>query len=273
MGWCDNPADLLRISTFVQNDIDPPEGRADAAYLFGHTKYFQAPILNAGATLIKKRMAGELFVCKLAPGYPHNGPEEDPTYRDFEAWRRQLNSCGVPQGLIHPIESPRLASRDEKFPVSHTGTEAERFVALAVERKLKSVYVVTHPIHILRAFTLTVGFVLRNYPELKVYAKAGFPPQPWIQQTISNQGIVTGTRLQVTDGEWDRLNKVYGNKYDPVPASEVLEYVKNPDPLFCEQPNCPFPYFLDHIHCSRCGELFTNDAYAVNKHHYCPALA
>lgn len=228
--WCKNPADLYRLCVFIQNDINPPEGYADAAYLFGHTKYFEKPILEKAARLYPKRTK-RFYICKLAPGYPYNGTPGNPIYRDFEAWRDELIMRLVPRECIHPIVSPYPTQPEEKFPVSHTGTEAERFIKLAQENKWKSVYVVAHPIHILRAFTLTVTFAIRA-GNIKVYAKTGRHNRPWSEKVVANQGIVEGTYFRAAnDGEWERLNKVYNNKYDPISAEELINYIEWRDTL------------------------------------------
>ncbi|MBI2048867.1 MAG: hypothetical protein HY434_00755 [Candidatus Liptonbacteria bacterium] len=222
--WCDNLVDLFRLATLVQNDILPEE-EADAAYLFGHTKQCEEPILETGAALFKSRVVRGLYVCRLAAGYPYNGPKDNPTYRDFYAWQRELMALGVPSDDIYPIDSPLQTSPEEKFPVSHTGTEAERLVLLARDCGWASIFVVSHPMHLLRAFTQTVGFVLKEYPALSVYART-IPPNSWHAHATLNQGVASGAPfMEGIDQEWKRLNAVYGNKYDPIPASRVIEYI------------------------------------------------
>ncbi len=250
--WCKNPKDLFRLTNFVQNDIDPPNGYASAAELLGHTKFFEHPILNAGASLFRKRRAGILCLCELAHGYPHNGPVDDPIYPDFGIWKKKLRVMGVFEENIFPIRSPYPKPGDEKFPISNTATETHLFVRLAKQMGWKAVYVVAHPIHILRAFTCAVSFAIRDYPELKIYAKAGYPAQSWGQAVLANQGIVTGTRLDgAMDAEYERLNTHWGNEYDHVMAEEVLEYVRRRDPISCNRENCSTPH-NDHSH----GEPF-----------------
>lgn len=222
--WCDNLVDLFRLATLVQTDVVPRK-MANAAYLFGHTKQCERPILETGAMLFKSDMAENLYVCMLAAGYPHNGPKDNPTYRDFYAWQRELMALGVPLLCIYPIGSPRPTSPEEKFPVSHTGTEAERLVLLARDRGWQSIFVVSHPMHLLRAFTQTVGFVLKEYPTLRVYARTA-PPQSWHAHATLNQGVTSGMPfIEGIDQEWKRLNAVYGNKYDPIPAAQVIKYI------------------------------------------------
>lgn len=226
MAWCKKQEDLFRLATFVQTDIDPPDGPADAAYLFGHTKFFAKPILNAGATLCRSGKVAEIYILDLVPGYPI--PNNDPGnfYQGFKVWRKRLVLRGVRGCQIHPVKSPRPEKPGDTIPVSHTGTEAFGFVALAKESGWKTVYAIAHPIHMLRAFTLMVTAAMRLGANLKIYAKAGHPAQPWYEQVVSSQGVVRGTRLEVMDAEWGRLNSVYGNKYDPLSAPEITEYIK-----------------------------------------------
>lgn len=222
--WCENPADLFRLATFVQTDPGH-EKEADAAYLFGHARVCETPILDAGADLHRECKVRLVAICKLAPGYPHNGTPDNPTYRDAPAWENELVDRGVNRKDIRMIESPRPAAGEEKFPVSHTGTEAERLVTLAKVSGWEAVFVVAHPMHMLRAFTQTVGFVLKEYPTLRVYAKTA-APKSWHAVALLNQGLTSGSPfMDGIDAEWKRLNAVYGNKYDPVPAAQVIEYI------------------------------------------------
>ncbi|MDO8492260.1 MAG: hypothetical protein Q7S34_01285 [bacterium] len=247
--WCPDPKELYRLTVFVQNDIDPPEGTATAAYLFGHTKFYESPILSVGASLIKSGKTERLYLCKLAPGYPYNGTADDPTYPDFERWQEKLNMLLIPREDIHPIVSPIPKLSDEKFPISNTATEAYLLIKLAKNSGWKSVYVVTHPIHVLRAFTCAVSFAIRYYPELRIYAKSGYPINSWVQSTIANQGVVSGTRLDgAMDGEYERLNTRWDNEYDHVMAKEMLEYVRRRDSIVCTHPNCPAPHDARHYH-------------------------
>jgi len=143
-------------------------------------------------------------------------------YSGGDAWRKWLIARGVKSNDVLFMDSARPT-------LSHTGTDAYRFVSFAKTRGWRVVTVVACPMHMLRAFANTVGCALRNYPELLIYAHPGIPT-PWNEEALSSQGIVFGTRFKTgLDGEWARLIKIYNNPSDVANAAEVVEYVKRRD--------------------------------------------
>lgn len=228
--WCENPLDLFRLATVVQNDSDTNHGDfADAAYLFGHTRDMEKSILGAAAELYEHFKVGLLYICELAPGYVYNGSPENPFYADFDGWSKTLSEMGVAKSKIFPITSPLAIPPETKPPISHTGTEAEAFVDLAKNLGFTKVYVVAHPVHILRAFTNTVTFVTRKYPSLRVFAKTGYSCQAWNSECLLNQGVVRGSLIdKAFEAEFERLNKWYA-KGDLISCEEVLDYIRQRD--------------------------------------------
>ncbi len=218
--WCKNQVNLFRLATFVQNDIDPPGKKAHPAYLFGHTKDFEEPILNTGAQLFLNEKARMLYVGKIRNGYFHVSPAHQ---HDINTWPEKLITRKVPRERISTILSPE----GDPPPKSHTGTEAMAFVLLAQENGWDTAYIVAHPIHALRAFANTIAFTVRWRFELKIHVKTGQPPQHWFDPVISNQCTVKGTQFdEAMDAEYERINKFYGNQYDVAPAETVLKYIR-----------------------------------------------
>src|SRR3989344_1693466 len=133
--WCKNTVDLFRLATIVQVDSEPPRGKADATYLFGHTPDNETSILDVGVELYRTHRAG--LLCSLGrkdPYYPPNSPGAACAYSGAKVWKKYLLAYGV-------------RAKDMRFipisePVIHTGTEAERFIRLAKRKKWKTVYVV-----------------------------------------------------------------------------------------------------------------------------------
>jgi hypothetical protein len=218
MSWCEDPADLFRLATLVMSDLNP-FAVVDAAYLYGHTPDNELSILEAGLELYQSGATKNLVLCGGGPYLPPNASSDAKvSYSGCGAWRKWLESHGVKSEDIYSIPRP---------PLSHTGTEAYRFVRLAKICEWKVITVVAW--HTLRAFTCTVACALRNYPELLIYARPG-TPTPWDEEVLSSQGAVFGTRFDAgINGEWERLNKTWGNVYDVIGAHEVVEYVKHRD--------------------------------------------
>lgn len=222
MSWCEDPADLFRLATLVMSDFNP-FGKSDAAYLYGHTPDNELSILEAGLELYRSGATKNLVLCGCGPYVPPNSPPDTRiVYSGGDIWREWLVEHGVKSEDILFMDSPRP-------PLSHTGTDAYRFVSFAKTRGWRVVTVVACPMHMFRAFVCTVACVLQNYPELLVYAQPG-TPTPWDEEVLSSQGTVFGIRFDAgINGEWERLNKTWGNVYDVIGAHEVVEYVKHRD--------------------------------------------
>ncbi len=223
--WCPDPLDLFRLAAIVHNDR-LPETRPDAVYLFGHTSDNEGSVLEALLPLLHRySKSGDEFPVYLCGGGPYNPVAEfhnaPVAYSGFESWYGWLiEKAYLDDADIHAILRPS---------VSHTGTEAESIVRSASQLSWKSLVVVAAHMHILRAFTNTVTFATRLYPELQVYAMAGMPPRSWMQEVLSSQGTVHGSILDTgIAAEWERLNRWHA-KGDLIAAKEVLGYIAKRD--------------------------------------------
>jgi hypothetical protein len=217
---------MFYLATLVQADHNPPPGIvADAAYVFGNTADLERPILRGAAALYNEEEIRRFELCKLAPGYPHNEENPRARYSDFDVWKRWLRDLGV-GCVIRSIPSPSPANPGEKFPLSHTGSEAEEFLKLAKVEGWKCVYVVSHPIHILRAFAITVAVAKRMGYDLDIYARAGRMTEDWTDGTArAHNAGENETYFDAMHEEFIRINKVYNNKWDLIPAKELVEYI------------------------------------------------
>jgi len=210
-----DPSEVLRLTTLVLADFNPT-GRADAAYLFGHTPDNEVSILNKGAELWSSEQTDQIVLCGGGSYLAPNRPDAKCAYSGAPAWRGWLVKNGVLGSDIAELPRPDL---------SHTGTEAVAFAKYAKKQNWTTVYIVAWPAHMLRAFANMVAAVNRFYPELLVYCKAG-TPLAWGESAVSSQGTVGGARFTtVMDSEWERLNVIYGNEFDLAGANEIHDYV------------------------------------------------
>lgn len=221
LSWFD-PVQVFRLATFVQADVDPPAGCVDGVYLCGSTPDNEGSILAQGLELYDCDKVGTILIGEGGQGgtpyFPPNAAADAPmAYSGSKAWREHLTARGVyPQDICeHPC--PWL---------SHTGTDAQAFIQHARDKGWQTAYVVAWPVHLPRVFVLCVTWLLRKYPELKLYAKAG-TPLPWLEKVAASQGDVWGNRLEgLMQAEFDRLTRVYGNEHDPVSPEKFFAYIR-----------------------------------------------
>lgn len=221
--WCDDPGDLFKLMTVVMND-DAPKRPTEAAYLFGNTPEVEDSVLQSAARLIKNGETRQLVVLRLQPGY-YEGPDRRvASYADFAIWREKLLMLGVGDDPIIPIMSPPAKMPGEQPPLSHTHTEAERFVETARRNRWDTVHVVASPYHVARCFTNIVSFVTKRQLPISVYA-APTVNQPWFGEALLQQGLSRGTRYDGIAGEWSRINR-WHEKGDLISCREVLQYIE-----------------------------------------------
>ena len=215
-----DPFEVFRLSTFVLSDYNP-RGTADAAYLFGHTPDNEVATLSAAKALYDQGSVQTLLITGGGPYIAPNIPDSHTVaYNGGPAWRAWLVENGVRDNNILYIPRPEL---------SHTATEAYFLARFAKEEGWRTLYLVTAPTHMLRAFANMVAAINRVYPELRVYCRPGHP-MPWHTNCKSSQGDVEGTRFDTTlPSEWARLNKLWGNEYDIADAQEVRHYIERRD--------------------------------------------
>ena len=107
--------------------------------------------------------------------------------------------------------------------IHNTLTEAEALVEYAKNYEFKSIIVTAPPFHQLRSFMTTVGVAIREYPRLNVFSLPGVT-QPWNEQVIHSQGVLTAERWQLIQSELKRIEK-YTLKGDLASIDVVLDYL------------------------------------------------
>jgi hypothetical protein len=227
--WCDQKS-LLCLATLVQNDVAPRGGTADAAYAFANTRHVEQNILDGMGDLYAQGRSSRVILQDLAVGYPYYEKNPIDRYSGFEAWRDYLAVLRhIDPAVIQPLSSPS-PKPGEMFPRAHTGSEAEGIVLLARERGWRSIYVVSHPIHQLRCFALAVTMAESLYPDLKIYSWPGRQIKRWNEKAPRGQDVAADdSQFDFLGGELERLNKSYGNHWDPLPAQDIIEYVRRRD--------------------------------------------
>lgn len=214
------PIEAFQLATFVANDTEPQGGVCSAVFLHGHAPDNELSVLNMGYELYVAEKALKIVINAVNEGGPYQPPgypDRPIAYSGGNHWSKWLVQGGVPLDDILRISQPS---------VSHTVTEAEEFVSLALQNKWKDVYVVAAPFHLPRAFISEVSQLTRQYPELRVWCKSG-TPLPWSEGGATSQGHIGGTRFDdFMKIEWDRITKIYNNKHDLLPPAAVFEYIR-----------------------------------------------
>jgi hypothetical protein len=208
-------ADLFTLASVVQQDTLPAHPLS-VAYLFGNTPDLESSTLQKGVQLSREGTVKHLCICGGGPITGINDKNKRIAYRGEAAWRKDLIAQGVPKAVVVPVPRPD--------PVPHTGTEAQRFIELAQKNKWSSVCVVSHPIHLLRAFVSTATVIVKNNLEIKLYAVPG-TPEPWQEPALYSQAGEMRPRIELMQGELSRLNRWFA-KEDLISAEETLAYLK-----------------------------------------------
>lgn len=211
------PEDLLKLSTFVQQDVAPVS--FPAAYLFGNTPDLEQSIIERGALLYTSGAVSTLCIAAGSAVRGANDPDGHIVYRGGDTWREELISKGVlPQDIA-------MVARPD--PVPHTGTEAMRFIGLIQEVGWNTVGIVAHPTHILRAFVSTVTWVVRKNLPIKLYSIPS-SIESWQEKAPYSQAGEEKKRIDFLEGELQRLNRWHA-KGDLISGAEVLQYLAERD--------------------------------------------
>ena len=208
--FASSEAELLELALRIMAD-SPPQGTADAVFMYGQTESNENSTLQRACEILGKGLAKKVAFSQGAKLV--GGEDWVPDYRT------KLIKLGVPSDVIIPVQ---ITSR-----LANTHTEAIAFVAHAKKQKWQKVYAIASPFHQPRAFVETVTIVLQEYPELKAYSKPGLSLS-WTQEAIHSQNIVKGKRSELVRGEWTRVLAYYEHG-DLVSARQVLDYLNNRD--------------------------------------------
>ncbi|CAD7929143.1 unnamed protein product [Amoebophrya sp. A120] len=95
-----------------------------------------------------------------------------------------------------------------------------------ISREIRNLVIIAPTIHLLRAFVTTVSVLIeKNMTDsVNVFAYPGTATD-WEGSVVHSQGITTGTRSALLDGELDRIAR-YHEKGDLVDPNAVLEYLQ-----------------------------------------------
>ena len=213
--WAPDTEHMLRYYATAWGDIPPKE--ADVAELLAETPDHELSVLERGLELYQSGRVPKLTVYGI-PEY-RTKPENPVAYAGESAWRKWLVERGVRDEDVISIEGPPPGV------TPHTGTEAQKFALLAKERGWKTAFTVAPRDHTPRAFLNVITFILRFDVELKAYAICG-TDQPWHEVALHSQGETRKTRIELVDGEYDRIRREYDNEYDLVRCLPALAYLK-----------------------------------------------
>jgi len=213
-----NPeVDLLRIFSVAL--ADTPPRRADAAYVFSETADNAKQPLGMAASLFGSARV-QRICCSGSP--PHRpDPNVPESFPGFEAWKSQLIEHGVRADAIHGIPMP--------IEMWHTGVEAYELVMRAKREGWKTLFAVAPPLHLPRCFANTISVALREKVDVQIYAVNPTMPSPWHETVLHSWGRVTAPRIELIDGERERMLKRYGNKYDLCDLKDILGYLARRD--------------------------------------------
>ena len=185
-----------------------PDTVAEAAYLFSETRDNEVSVMGMGAQLVRDGRARRLVLCDGGT---------DAGYPGAEDWRGRLTSgFDVPVKSIETVQIPGRSA-------PNTRSEAETIVKKARDEGWEMVLIVAPAFHQIRAFATAVSAASRLCPSLKLYSVPGLPLR-WGEKVVHSQGVVTGTRAAIFDGELDRLD-LYHEKGDILSAKAILEYL------------------------------------------------
>ena len=187
-------------------------------YIFGQTKDNQGEVLDAVSGPMPSRPVSRLIaIPTLEAGYGFPG---------YAAWRKDLLERGFDEQNIIGI--------DEAIDLVQPCTSAE---ALGLVRWLQGhpevtvVYIVATRLHMARVFITTVSALYRvGMTQVKVYA-APTDAASWCEHVTHSQGVETGMRLDLLQGELVRIERYYEKSArDPdvvglVSARKVLDYL------------------------------------------------
>ena len=119
--------------------------------------------------------------------------------------------------------------------VIHTLVEAEEINQIVFkELKASALLLISIALHQPRAFLTTISVMSKNNnnndrsdSNYEVYSIPGAPLE-WGEMTVHNQGVVTGTRVELLDIEFDRIER-YHNKGDLISPTEALQFLHERD--------------------------------------------
>lgn len=207
--FCPDGKNWFSLLTRIICDTEPATGGpVDVAYMFGQTAQNQGSALKALASLWFGKKVKQIAISSMGaikdchPGYP--------------SWKKELMAAGVPESEFCAVDpAPDLPPC--------TDSEARGLVALAKESGWKSIFVVSPPLHIVRAFISTVSAVRKAGADMLVYSKPGAADN-WQETVVHSQCVAKGPRKDLLSGELERILR-YHDQGNLMSAEEVLAYL------------------------------------------------
>jgi hypothetical protein len=183
----------------------------DGAVLYSQTKDNQNSVILAAKNILYNKLAKKILFIKSGPisGYP-----------GFSTWTSELNKLGIQSNDMVGVELMKTNSLN-------TLIESQAFINYAVQKKYRSLYVVSSPFHQLRAFMTLVTVALRYYPEILIFSYTGIS-LPWLDKVVHSQGTLSGTRKDIIKAEFERIEK-YKQKGDLSSEIKIIEYLNKRD--------------------------------------------
>jgi len=186
----------------------------DGAVLYSQTKDNQNSVILAAKNILYNKLAKKILFIKSGPisGYP-----------GFSTWTSELNKLGIQSNDMVGVELMKTNSLN-------TLIESQAFINYAVQKKYRSLYVVSSPFHQLRAFMTLVTVALRYYPDLLIFSYSGIS-LPWSDKVVHSQGTLLGARKDLIKAEFERIEK-YKQKGDLSSETKIIEYLNKRDRAF-----------------------------------------
>ena len=186
----------------------------DGAVLYSQTKDNQNSVILAAKNILYNKLAKKILFIKSGPisGYP-----------GFSTWTSELNKLGIQSNDMVGVELMKTNSLN-------TLIESQAFINYAVQKKYRSLYVVSSPFHQLRAFMTLVTLALRYYPDLLIFSYSGIS-LPWSDKVVHSQGTLLGARKDLIKAEFERIEK-YKQKGDLSSETKIIEYLNKRDRAF-----------------------------------------
>ena len=183
----------------------------DGAVLYSQTKDNQNSVILAAKNILYNKLAKKILFIKSGPisGYP-----------GFSTWTSELNKLGIQSNDMVGVELMKTNSLN-------TLIESQAFINYAVQKKYRSLYVVSSPFHQLRAFMTLVTVALRYYPDLLIFSYSGIS-LPWSDKVVHSQGTLLGARKDLIKAEFERIEK-YKQKGDLSSEIKIIEYLNKRD--------------------------------------------
>lgn len=202
--------DLFELTVRILCDTRPP-GAADGVFLCCQTRDNQDSALDEAVELLRGGFVPRLLMLDSKPksGYP-----------GYRSWREALLERGVDAEAIEGVPL-------DDVPMLNTLVESEATVAFAKARGYRTLYVVSAPFHLPRAFMTLATVALRRYPELRIHARPG-RTLPWGEQAVHSQGSLSDARSGLIRSEGERIHK-YHEKGDLGSPEDILAYLDRRD--------------------------------------------